>query len=67
MPKFAVKMPSHSGATIYAAADGHPSDWVTLNNPPPAAYFASREEAQALATRVVELGYATPSVVEVPA
>lgn len=32
---YKVQMQSHSGSEIFAAADGHPSDWVTLNNPPP--------------------------------
>lgn len=62
---FKVRMQSKSGSVIYAAADGHPSDWVTLNNPPPEAMLATREEAEALAARVVALGYAKPTVEEV--
>lgn len=60
---YKVRMQSHSGSSIFAAADGHPSDWVTLNNPPAEAVFESRAEAEALAALVVAKGYATPSVV----
>ncbi len=60
---YKVRMQSHSGSMIYAAADGHPSDWVTLNNPPPEAVVETREEADALAALVVAKGYAAPRVV----
>jgi len=60
---YQVQMQSHSGSRICAAVDGHPSDWVTLNNPPPEAVVDTREEAEAIAALVVAKGYATPRVV----
>lgn len=62
---FKVRMQSRSGSVIYAAADGHPSDWVTLNNPPPEMVVGSRQEAEALAALVVAKGYAKPWIVEI--
>lgn len=62
---FKVRMSSRSGSVIYAAADGHPSDWVTLNNPPPEMAVDTRQEAEALAALVVAKGYATPWIVEI--
>ena len=61
---YKVQMQSHSGSEIFAAADGHPSDWVTLNNPPPVAVLGSKAEADALAEKVVANGYAKPTVVQ---
>lgn len=60
---FKVRMVSKSGSVIFAAADGHPSDWVTENRPEPEATLATREAAELLAALVVAKGYATPKVV----
>ena len=60
---YKVRMQSHSGSMIYAAADGHPSDWVTLNNPPPEAVVETLEDANKLASLVVAKGYAAPRVI----
>jgi hypothetical protein len=61
---FKVKMQSHSGSVMYAAADGHPSDWVTQNNPAPEAVLEDAASASALAALVVAKGYAVPRVVQ---
>jgi predicted urease superfamily metal-dependent hydrolase len=60
---YQVQMQSHSGSRICAAVDGHPSDWVTLNNPPPEAVVETLQAAQELAALVVAKGYAVPKVV----
>jgi hypothetical protein len=62
---FKVRMQSKSGSELFAAADGHPSDWVTKNNPEPEATLATEEAAAQLARLVVAKGYATPWVIEV--
>ena len=59
---FKVKMQSISGSELFAAASGHPSDWVTENHPEPEAVL-DRAGAEALATLVVAKGYATPRIV----
>jgi hypothetical protein len=61
---FKVKMQSHSGSVLYAAASGHASDWVTQNNPAPEAVLETKAGAEALAALVVAKGYAVPRVVE---
>ena len=61
---FKVKMQSHSGSVLYAATDGHPSDWVTGNNPAPEAVLETKASASALAALVVAKGYAAPRVVQ---
>ena len=60
---YKVKMQSRSGSEIFAASSGHPSDWVTENNPEPEAVLATQASAEALAALVVAKGYATPKVV----
>ena len=49
---------------MFAAADGHPSDWVTENKPAPEAVLDTREAALTLAALVAAKGYAMPRVIE---
>ena len=60
---FKVRMQSKSGSELFAAADGHPSDWVTENNPEPEAVLETLADAILLANIVVINGYAQPKVV----
>lgn len=60
---YKVKMQSKSGSEIFAAASGHPSDWVTENRPEPEAVLENQASADALAVLVVAKGYAQPKVV----
>ena len=60
---YKVKMQSKSGSEIFAAADGHPSDWVTENKPEPEAVLETLADAILLANIVVINGYAQPKVV----
>ena len=60
---YKVKMQSKSGSELFAAASGHPSDWVTENKPEPEAVLATLESAILLANIVVNNGYAQPKVV----
>jgi hypothetical protein len=57
---FRVRMQSKSGSELFAAVDGHPSDWAE-----PVATLATEEEAAQLARLVVAKGYATPWVIKV--
>ena len=60
---YKVKMQSKSGSELFAAASGHPSDWVTEQNPEPEATLATEKEAAQLAQLVISKGYAQPKVV----
>ena len=60
---YKVKMQSKSGSELFAAASGHPSDWVTEKKPEPEAVLATQASAEALAALVVAKGYAVPKVV----
>ena len=60
---FKVRMQSKSGSELFAAADGHPSDWVTENKPAPEAVLETLADAILLANIVVINGYAQPKVV----
>ena len=60
---FKVRMQSKSGSELFAAADGHPSDWVTKNSPEPEAVLETLADAILLANIVVINGYAQPKVV----
>jgi hypothetical protein len=55
---YKVKMESHSGSWIFAAADGHPADRVMR-----AADTLHFESAKKLADLVVRRGYAKPEIV----
>ena len=61
---FKVRMQSKSGSELFAAADGHPSDWVTENKPAPEAVLETREVALRLVDLVLARGYAMPKVIE---
>ena len=61
---FKVRMQSKSGSELFAAADGHPSDWVTENKPAPEAVLDTREAALRLVDLVLARGYAMPKVIE---
>ena len=61
---FKVRMQSKSGSELFAAADGHPSDWVTENKPAPEAVLDTREAALTRAALVAAKGYAMPRVIE---
>ena len=60
---YKVKMQSKSGSELFAAASGHPSDWVNENHPEPEAVLETQASASALALLVVANGYAQPKVV----
>ena len=62
---YKVRVQSNSGRRIYAAQDGHPSDWTVFDRPEPEARLVSIEDAIALVAQVVSHGYARAWVEEI--